>query len=270
MFVLFKFLITLVIVLGLSEVAKRVSPTAAGILIGLPLGSALSTYFFTIEQGPDFTLATIPWAMAGLSASLVFSLAYVLAGRWGRIRNRLAAVLFSTFAAFSAFALFSGLLCQFSFGLFSATCFSIAVIAANFLIFRGLKIPRTTGSSASLGIGVVIFRAVVAGLSVTIITGIAKTIGQTWAGILGVFPVMLFPLLLVLHFEEGKRLYPGVVDGFAYSVSNIVVFYLLLDFLLPRLGLNPSFVILYAVSALYLWIVAKVRGRLTAEPAAVK
>lgn len=261
MLLIAKFLITLLIVVGLSEVAKRVSATAAGILIGLPLGAGISVYFFTMEQGVAFTLGTVPWGIAGLSASIVFSLAYVLAGRAFRIANRALSVAVSTIAAVAVYVLFSKLLRLFTFDLAGATILTAAFIAGNILVIRSLRIPRASGGSKPLSLGIILFRAVTAGLTITVVTGLAGVIGPGWSGILSAFPAMLFPLLLVLHYEEGDRLYPGVVEGFAYSIFNLVIFYLLLHASLPRLGLNLSFVVLYAASAIVLWGIARIRSR---------
>ena len=121
-----------------------------------------------------------------------------------------------------------------------------------------------------MGLGVVIFRAVVGGLTVATVTSLAGVVGAGWSGIMSAFPAMLFPILLVLHFEEGDRLYPGVIEGFGYGIGNLVIFYVLLSFLLPRLGLNLSFVILYAVSVLVLLAIARLRSLSRPSPGMVR
>lgn len=255
-----KFAITLFVVIGLSEIAKRINPNFAGILLGLPLGAGISGYFFTYEQGVPFMLAAIPWAVAGLSSSILFSLAYVMAGKLVRPTNRVLAVAAASVLSAAAFLLFSLGLRHLEITLPTSFLLSASVIVLNMIIFSRLEIKKGGVASRPMGIGVLLFRAVTAGLTITVITGTAGIIGPGWSGILSAFPVMLFPLLLVLHYEEDDRLYPGVVHGYAYSVTNLLLFYILLHLLLPRLGLNLTYVVVYIVSALYLWQLNRLRS----------
>jgi hypothetical protein len=260
-FFMVKFLITVFVVVGLSEAAKRINPNFAGILLGLPLGAGITAYFFTYEQGVPFMLGAVPWAIAGLSASLLFTLAYVLAGRWFPRGNRITAMTVSTLAAVIVFFGFSFLLRLLEIDMLKALLLTGAVIALNIFALSRLGIGRGDRSARPMTSGVLLFRAVTAGLTITVITGLANIVGPGWSGILSAFPVMLFPLLLVLHYEEGHRLYPGVAYGFAFSVTNLVLFYVLIAVLLPRVHLNIAFVILYAASTLYLWSLNKARSR---------
>jgi hypothetical protein len=255
-----KFAVTVFMVVGLSEVARRANPRIAGILVGLPLGAGLSAYFFTIERGQEFTLAAVPWGIAGLSASIVFSLAYMMTGRALRLPGRVPPIVASSIAAIAAYFATGRLLMMLELTTFRSAAITILLMVANIAFVRGLDLPRNKGASKPMGPAVIVFRAVVGGLTVATVTSLAGVVGAGWSGIMSAFPAMLFPILLVLHFEEGDRLYPGVIEGFGYGIGNLVIFYALLSFLLPRLGLNLSFVILYAVSALVLWAIARLRS----------
>jgi hypothetical protein len=264
LFFLIKFFITVSVVIGLSETAKRINPNLAGILMGLPLGAGITTYFFTLEQGVPFMLGAVPWAVAGLSASLLFTLVYVLAGRVYPIRGRILPMVVSTVSAASVFFVFVVIISLFAIDMPRSLVLTAAVMIFNVFILRGLGIRGDKAATLPTTFGVLIFRSAAAGLSITIITGLARVVGPSWSGLISTFPVMTFPLLLALHYEEGDRIYPGVVYGFAFGVSNLVIFYTLASVLLPRFSLNTAFVLLYSVSALYLWGLNKIRSRLTA------
>ena len=224
---LVKFLITVFVVVGLSEAAKRINPNFAGILLGLPLGAGITAYFFTLEQGVPFMLGAVPWAIAGLSASLMFTLAYVLAGRYFPPANRIAAMGASTLGAVILFLAFSFFLRRLEMDILKSLLLTGTVIVLNIIALSRLGIGRGAGSVRPATLGVLLFRAFTAGLTITIITGLAEIVGPGWSGILSAFPVMSFPLLLVLHYEDGNKLYPGVAYGFAFSVTNLVLFYVL-------------------------------------------
>jgi len=102
-----------------------------------------------------------------------------------------------------------------------------------------------------------LIRGLIAGIIISILTEIASIAGSRWAGILSSFPSTLFALLVVLHFEEQKNLYPSVIYGFSLSVSTLLVFYISCWYLLPRLGLNLGFVAIYFISISYLFLLNK-------------
>ena len=84
-----KILATIGIVLGLSLVAERVSPRVAGVLSGYPLGAAIALFFIGLEIGPQFAADSAVFALAGLTASMVFVAAYFAVS--ARCRGRAAA-----------------------------------------------------------------------------------------------------------------------------------------------------------------------------------
>ncbi len=263
---LIKLAVTIFIVLALAEVSRRVSPGLAGILSGLPLGAGLTMYFVAREQGSAFALAAVPWGILGLSSSIVFSLAYLLVGRVlpaDARRGRLPAVLACTAASLAAFFVTAALFRRLAVTLAASLAITLAVGAANMIVLRRLGIADSGGAGKPSGYRSLLLRAVVAGAIVCAITGAARAVGSAWTGLFSGFPAMLMPLYIVLHYEDGDRLYPGIIHGFAWSVSNLVLFYLSILLFVPRLGLGLSFVAIYALSGLYLWALNGLRRRVT-------
>jgi uncharacterized membrane protein (GlpM family) len=258
---LIKFFITVLCVIILSEIAKRIHPNVAGILMGLPLGSAISSYFFAYEHGVDFTMQTVPWGIAGLASTVVFSLAYLWMGRLSAKTHRLAQVSLTGAVSLLAWGGFALLLHQIPVNL------PVALLILAVVIFLNLRILKSFGTSGgktsekASSLGVILFRALVAGTSISLVTGFARVIGSSWSGLVSAFPVMMFPLMIVLQFEDGQQAYPGVIHSYAYSITNLIMFYLGIYFLLPRVGINVTYLILYPVSGLYLWRLGRFRSR---------
>jgi hypothetical protein len=256
-----KFFITVFCVIILSEVAKRINPSAAGILMGLPLGSAISSYFFTFEQGVGFMLETIPWGIAGLSSTVVFSLAYLCAGKFFANLSRVPQIALTAAFAVLAWSGFAAFLHLMPLNLPAAVAIFGFVVFMNAKILKRFKNRGQKSSDPASSLSVILFRAFIAGTSISLVTGFAAVIGSAWAGLVGAFPVMMFPLMIVLHFEDGERAYPGVVHAYAFSITNLLGFYLGLFFLLPWMGINMAYLILYPLSALYLWRINAFRAR---------
>jgi hypothetical protein len=258
---LIKLVVTIVVVVGLTEVSRRLSPTLAGILSGLPLGAALTMYFAAAEQGNAFALMAVPWGILGISSSILFSLVYLFIGRRTRSVGRLASVIACTSASLAAFFAAAFVFRLLPMSLCLSLAVTLPVIAANFALLRWLGVGHTASTRPSFGYRGLLFRAAVAGAVVTTVTGAAASLGSEWIGLLSGFPVILLPLYIVLHLGQGDRLYPGVVAGFSYSVTNLVLFYVSLLVFVPMLGLNLSFAVTYILSGLYLWALNSIKRR---------
>jgi hypothetical protein len=63
MLVLIKLVLSVIIIVAIAEISKKISPQIGGIISGLPLGTGLSIYFISYEQGVDFTIKGVPWGI---------------------------------------------------------------------------------------------------------------------------------------------------------------------------------------------------------------
>ncbi len=254
-----KILITLVLVILLTEVSKRVRPAVGGILMGLPLGAGLSTYFLAYEQGIPFLLKAIPWGILGLSSSLFFSLSYYLTDRFFPHPVRIVAALRSSLVAILVYGVVSLGLRLLPLRLEIALLVTFGMIFLNLGLVRWLIPPSVKPPKTQFSLKLILVRGLVTALTIASITGMARVIGPVWSGILSAFPIVLFQVLVFLHVEEGPKVYPGIITGFAYSVMNLLVFYLLLALLLPVLGLNLTYVIVYLFSMVFLYLLNRLR-----------
>ena len=106
MTLLLKILIASVIVIGLAELAERSSTKMAGILAGLPVGSALVLFFYGLDFGAVYVDKVTPYNLLGLSASLSFVTFYYL----GTTLSDRFSMLFGIFLGLSAYLLIAYLL----------------------------------------------------------------------------------------------------------------------------------------------------------------
>jgi hypothetical protein len=248
-----KVVISILTVVALAEIAKRVDPTLSGILLGLPLGAGLAVYFISYEQGVAFLVSGIPWAIAGLASSILFCLAYLLAGLTLRL-GRVGQIAGSSAAAALVFFVSGAGIRNMNIDLTVALAMFFAVAAGNILILRRLPLPPAARRIKPLSTPALLLRGLLSGLIILAVTAAAPIAGSRWAGIMSSFPSTLYALLVIIHFETGKELYPMIIRGFGYSVPALVVFYLGCMVALPMFGLNMGFLIVYAVSAAYLYL----------------
>lgn len=256
-----KLVLSVAIVVGLAEISKRFSPQIAGILSGLPLGTGLSVYFISYEQGVDFAVEGIPWGIAGLSGAICLCVVYLLVSRIEKSANRLLAITKSSLASISAYLVFGYLLYLLKLDLLQAMLLFASVFFVNLLLIKKLiqSPEKTIKDAPSSTWKQILVRGVIVGVILLSITGVASIAGSKWAGVLSSFPLTLFPLLLVLHYDSGRKLFPSVILGYSYSISTLLCFYLGYICFVPLYGLIWGFVIVYVICTIYLYCLRKLQ-----------
>lgn len=257
-----KIIISILTVVLLAEISKRVNPTLGGMLSGLPLGAGLSVYFISYSEGVEFIIKGIPWGIAGLAASILFCFFYLLGAKLAGNRNKAISILISSILGFAVFFISGYIIHGFNLELYSAISIFAIVFIINIAVVGKIKVHPSVKAHKKFSnpIVSVLVRGIIVGIIIVFITGIASVIGSKWTGILSSFPSTLYALILVLHHEEGNNLYPSVIRGFSYGVSTLVVFYILCRYLLPMLGLNLGFFTVYILSLVYLYLFNKIKN----------
>ena len=255
--ILIKIIISTIIVVLLAEISTRVNPVLGGIFSGLPLGAGLSVYFISYQEGIPFLVRGIPWGISALSSSILFCFFYLVTGRYFKLKNNLISITASSFMGFISFFISGYLIYKSDFNLLSAAMIFFIIFFMNIFILKKIKVNKIISKNNKNSIIKLLIRGLMAGIIISILTEIASIAGSRWAGILSSFPSTLFALLVVLHFEEQKNLYPSVIYGFSFSVSTLLVFYISCWYLLPKLGLNLGFVAIYFISVSYLFLLNK-------------
>lgn len=250
---LLKIAVAAATVVAMAEIAKRIDPVLSGVLLGLPLGAGLSVYFVAGEQGVDFVVAGLPWAIAGLCSAVVFCTTYLAAGQWLK-RGRLLSVTGCSVVAMAAFFGSAALVRSLEWTAFGATFAFLAVTAANICLLRLFPKPEIAAGGKAAGFGGLLLRGLIAGIIITAVTMVAPLAGSQWTGILSSFPSTLYALLIIVHYETGQTVYPAIIHSFARSVPALAVFYLGCMALLPVFGLNRGFLAVYAISAAYVYL----------------
>jgi hypothetical protein len=275
---LLKVVITVAIVSILSVIAERVSPRAAGILSGYPLGSAITLFFIGVEQGADFAGQSAIFNAAGLCALLTFLYLYYQASRritgledgGGMVAGgKISAIALSTLAGLAGFFAVNAVLQQ-----MQLPAWACVVVGAGSIIGFGVvlrKIPNATiRQRVALNRGQGAFRAVVAALVILSVTGAAYTLPPSWAGLLSAFPATVFPLVLIMHTTYGTQQAHTVIKNLPSGLWALLLYSLTISISYPLIGIYWGTLVGFTVATLYLLIFAAVSGRFQGHGAAVQ
>lgn len=238
------------LVIALSLTAERVGPRVAGLLTGLPLGAGIVVIFTGIEQGPVFAAEAAYHMVPSFFTTLVFILVY---GAVAASRNEggLKAIVAPSIAAILGYAMAAYVVSLTQIPLIV----SLPVIALLLILTSKLMayLPNTPiVTRVRFGWGVLMFRALVAALSIVIISSGAGAIGPQWTGILTAFPITLYPLILVIHITYRGEEIAAVLKHVPLGLGGVISFCWAVTWGLPTLGLFWGTLFGYAAAITYL------------------
>lgn len=257
MLLLAKILISITTVLGLVFISERVSPKWGGLLAGLPLGTGIFIFFYSIEQGIEFTRDGIPFGIASLAGSMALNMGFYLGAKISQ--QKFWHIFSASFFGIAAFFIVSFVISQFKISLLTGIILFLIATALSILFFRHVE-EHKGHTPAKVTLELILFRCIFIVTLVLTITTIAAKIGPEWSGIFASFPVNGFPLYFILAFHYGDKLYPVVFKHLSYSFSNLCLFYLLVFWLFPILGVYWGILASYSLCFGYLFLLSKVKS----------
>jgi hypothetical protein len=238
-------------VISITLVAEKLSTRFAGVLLGFPLGAGLTFFFTGIEQGPHFASQSAPWAIQGLSATLVFCLCDNCSGKLLQ-RDGLLSLIISTCCGLCGFFTIAYLL---QYIVDDLPWLRIAIVIIIFLSvaisFRTTPAPAIRKKVPTTSL-VLVSRALFAAVVILIITAIAKTVGPRWSGVFVAFPTTVLPTVLVLHYHYGIETISALFREIPLGMLAIVVFSCSVYVTFPQFGVYFGILISYVAAFLYL------------------
>ncbi|OFX58343.1 MAG: hypothetical protein A2046_14825 [Bacteroidetes bacterium GWA2_30_7] len=256
MLILVKVCVSIIIVLALVYISER-NPKLGGIITGLPLGTGIMISFYSFEHGYDFVLKTIPYGIAGMFSTIAFGIGFFLGGR-NKFSNNFYNVCLSLLTGLIFYILSSYILSFIEINLILSVAIFLTAVIFAFTFYK--KIPECYNIAIKTNnFSNIIFRIMLTVFIVLLITGSAGFIGAKWAGLIASFPTILCPVLIILAFLYGNKIYPVMLKHLAYAVTNILIFYLVVYFTTPVLGIFYGIVIAYIICITYMLMLNKFR-----------
>ena len=231
MLLLFKLLVTPLLVGLVSLAGRRWGPTVSGWLVGLPLTSGPVALFLALELGRSFAANAALGTLTGLLSLAAFCLTY----SWLSFRmNWLGCILLS----WGAFFVVTFVLQYIVIPLLAAFIIVVCCLALTLKL-----LPANSGHAISVKAASwdTPLRMVVATAFVLALTGFASLLGPRLSGLLTPFPIYATILAVFTHYAQeatsARRLLRGLVTG----VFSFAVFFLIIAELVVPLGIVLAF-----------------------------
>lgn len=260
MLLISKILVTVLVVLGLAFIAERISAKVAGVLAGYPLGIAIVLVFLGLEQGVEFASEAARYAILGLLANLALALCYWYMAKQAR---QVFNVGLASMVGLAGFLLVAYVLKGVPQALTVTVPFTLVGLLVAAVLM--LKVPAVAVQTvASLSKRDIFFRALVAAGTVVLITGLAQLIGPVWAGLLSGFPVVAFPLFLILHYHHGKLVLTNSMRVYPLGLISLLVYTTSVSLAYPHLGLLWGTLLGFLLASIYILLLPLMQKKLSA------
>ena len=221
-----KLLLVPLCIAALTFADRRWGPRAAGMLGGLPVVAGPIVAIVAFEQGAGFAGVASLSAISAVTALLAFGTAYAWLSRlspW-------------------PIALIGALLTW----LLSAACLALLpdarVVVVTIAVISLLLTPYLLPPSESLTRGPepslrdLPYRMIAGALLTLAVTGAAASLGETWTGLLAVFPIIGLILAVFTHRSAGPAAVVQLFRGMVSGLYSFVAFFLALASMLGHLN----------------------------------
>jgi hypothetical protein len=239
----FKLILTPVLIVAVSVVERHWGPKAGGLLAGLPLTSAPVSVFLAVEQGPDFGARAAVSTVLGVGSVGVFCLAYALAAKhYGWV--------VCTSIGILCFLIFTGIFRLVSLDVVSSILVTVAVLGVVLTRFpRVIAQPAIRQAPAWDLPG----RATAATVLVLLLTATARMLGPDLTGLLSPFPVFANVLAAFSQAHQGPAVSTKLLRGIVLASFGFAGFFLVVSWGLVRWGSGVTFAVASVIAMAGSW-----------------
>ncbi len=207
---------------------ERFGPKIGGIILGLPIMSAVGIFFIGFTQSADAAAEAATIIPVTLAAGLVFLLLFVsVFGRLGLLGS-LASGLASFFIFSSAFPLLNLGNTYLNIAIF------VAVAAISMRLMRGFPSKRVHYTPTKREM---VFRAFLGGCVVAAAVVAAKLIGPLWGGLFAAIPASYISMLFIVTRLHGLEFTKAIVKSIPIGTTGTLVYSLVIQSAYPALGI---------------------------------
>lgn len=226
-----KLLVAPLFVVGVTLVGRRLGPSAAGMLAALPVVGGPILGLIVAEQGSAFGAHAALTGAVGAATTMAFTLVYTLLAR--RLRASACLVL--------AYAFFGGATLALQFvpvGLVPAIGIPLVTW---FAVLSAFPVPDADLARVTSPRWDLPARAFATVTLVLAITGVAKALGPTLAGLITPAPIATAVLAVFTHRQVGPDAVAILLRSLTRGLASFTSFFVACGLLLPRVSAPLAF-----------------------------
>jgi hypothetical protein len=234
-----KMAVTAGFVLLATYAAERAGPVVGGMIATLPIAAGPAYLFIALDHTPQFIAESALSSLAVTVINTLFALVYAaLAQQHSRAGSILPALAVWVATAF--------LLSMAQWTTWSGVAFNVVGMTILILLgnrFRHVRVPPPKQYWTDM-----VLRAGMVAVLVAVVVNVSSIVGPTVTGILAVFPMVLFSLMLILHERIGGRASAAVQANSLLGMAGFSASCLTAHLLVERLGTPAGLTVALIVS----------------------
>ncbi|MDD5339951.1 MAG: hypothetical protein PHV13_01740 [Candidatus ainarchaeum sp.] len=255
-----QLLISIGAVLCLSLITERAGPKLAGLISGLPIGTAIIFFFIGLQDGAAFASDAVIYNLAGLAAMQFMLFVYYRASMaFGK--SLLAPAVLSVIGYLLAVLLLQA----FALDRLEAVLVALLSIFLFTYLFREIR-DSGIGEQVRVRPAVLLGRAVIAAAIILAVTGTAALVGPKWSGLFSAFPTNVFPLILIIHHAYGVKPVHTIIRNFPTGLAATLAYSLTVSLAYQPYGVYWGTVTAYAAAFLVCVLIYLLQKRKDSSP----
>jgi hypothetical protein len=259
---LFKLLITPMLIWLVSMAGRRWGSVVSGLLIGLPLTSGPISLVFAFEHGAGFSASAAVGTLAGEMSVCLFCLVFA------SVAQRANWVV-SMFSGIVVILLSTWLWSLVNWQLLSVT---LSVVALTLAVVSLIPYRSYAGTPVVPPRWDLPARMVLTTGFMLLLTAVASSLGPKLSGLIAPFPIFTIVFASFTHARQGPQAASNLLRGIVLSAAGFIVFFLVVGAALPQFGIATTYITatLLAVLASGLYYFVSSISRLKAIDAALR
>lgn len=225
---------------SVTLVGRRWGPAIAGWLSGFPIVAGPILYFIAWEHGPEFGSQAALGTMLAIPAVLCFNLAYA----WTAVRR---GWFVSLLLALLSYVLGALALVWLDLPAWAAITLCFLTLAVAPRLFPAVRPAPFKPKSSPFEMA---YRMFAAALLVLGVTAFADQLGPRVSGLLAMFPIISIVLACFSHHYAGPEFAIKLLRSVVMGWISLAVFFALLFFLLPPIGVGLAFAVALGMAAI--------------------
>jgi hypothetical protein len=219
--------------------SERSGPKAGGLMLGLPIMSAVGLFFIGFTQSAEAAAEAVTIIPATLASGLLFLLVFLSAfGRMGLWKSlALGLAIFACVS--SAFPLLR------MENIYVNTLFYIAALAFTMFAVKDFKVKRISYSPKKRD---VVMRGVLGGLITACAVVSAMYAGPQWGGIVAAIPAGYITVLIVVTRVHGVGFAKSIIRNVPLGTTGTLVYAIAVHAAYPQYGILVGTLIGYALA----------------------
>jgi hypothetical protein len=222
--------------------SERLGPKAGGVMLGLPIMSALGIFFIGFTQSAETAAAAATIIPVTLASGLLFLLAFLASfeklGLWKSLALGLA--IFACVS--SAFPLLG------MGNIYVNTLFYIAVAAFTVFAVKDFKVKKVSYNPKKRE---VLMRGMLGGFITACAVVAAMSLGPQWGGIVAAIPASYITALIIVTRTHGVKFAKSIIRNVPLGTAGTLVYAIAVHSAYPQYGIFAGTLIGYGLAAAF-------------------